>query len=202
MALRTSGSFYQEEEEDLRGKLFKVFGESKALETKYYRRAAKHTALLRMLKSIVLRQPDFYKKSQENMKGFIACNNCILDFNRGVSVPFDPKFYFTYFDILGDCFGLGNFAGHCTAKEIQDATWPKPPGTGNLTVGGNTATWQTQDFTGTPSGYCASPGQFNPVWYDGFGQGSTADTTKPNFLVESTSVSGKYAWDLQQDAGA
>ena len=27
----------------------------------------------------------------------------------------------------------------------------------------------------------------NKVWYDGFGQGSTADTTRPNFLVGSTS---------------
>ena len=42
-----------------------------------------------------------------------------------------------------------------------DATWPQPSGTGNLTAGGNTATWQTQDFA---SGYGggASPGQFNP----------------------------------------
>ncbi len=40
-----------------------------------------------------------------------------------------------------------------------DANWPKPSGTGNLTVGGNTATWQTQDYA---SGYGASPGQFNP----------------------------------------
>ena len=177
--------FYQEENEDLKGKLFKVFGESKALETKYNRRAAKHTALLRMLRSIVPREPDFYKKSQENTKGFFPFKNCIFDFNGGVSVPFNPKFYFTFksridyqkhsflfetevrkvvcesifgegakcelfmkllaralageigdkrfivllgatnsgkgtlTQLLGDCFGLGNFVGNYTAKELQ-----------------------------------------------------------------------------------
>ena len=40
-----------------------------------------------------------------------------------------------------------------------DATWLQPSGTGNLTAGGNTATWQTQDFA---SGYGTSPGQFRP----------------------------------------
>jgi len=177
--------FYQEENEDLKGKLFKVFGESKALETKYNRRASKHTALLRMLRSIVPREPDFYKKSQENTKGFFPFKNCIFDFNGGVSVPFNPKFYFTgkvridykehsslfetkvlkvvcesifgegekcelfmkllaralageigdkrfivllgatnsgkgtLTQLLGDCFGLGNFVGNYTAKELQ-----------------------------------------------------------------------------------
>mmetsp|Transcript_5213 Transcript_5213/g.15346 ORF Transcript_5213/g.15346 Transcript_5213/m.15346 type:complete len:506 (+) Transcript_5213:269-1786(+) len=180
-----SEGFYQEENEDLKGKLFKVFGESKALETKYNRRASKHTALLRMLRSIVPCEPDFYKKSQENTKGFFPFKNCIFDFNGGVSVPFNPKFYFTgkaridyqehsslfetevrevvlesifgkgekfeFFmkllaralageigdkrfivllgktnsgkgtltQLLGDCFGLGNFVGNYTAKELQ-----------------------------------------------------------------------------------
>ena len=180
-----SEGFYQEENEDLKGKLFKVFGESKALETKYNRRASKHTALLRMLRSIVPREPDFYKKSQENTKGFFPFKNCIFDFNGGVSVPFNPKFYFTgkvridykehsslfetevlkdvcesifgegekcglfmkllaralageigdkrfivllgatnsgkgtLTQLLGDCFGLGNFVGNYTAKELQ-----------------------------------------------------------------------------------
>ena len=49
-----------------------------------------------MLKTVVPNEPDFCKMSQENTKGIIAFKNCILYFNRGISVPFDPKFYFTF----------------------------------------------------------------------------------------------------------
>ena len=87
---------YQEEDGTLKLKLCNLFSKSPVLEQKYKAAVSKHNALYSMLKTIVDPEPDFYKKSQENTKGFLAFNNCIWDFNERVPVPFDPKFYFTF----------------------------------------------------------------------------------------------------------
>ena len=87
---------YQEEDGTLKLKLCNLFSKSPVLEQKYKAAVSKHNALYSMLKTIVDPEPDFYKKSQENTKGFLAFNNYIWDFNERVPVPFDPKFYFTF----------------------------------------------------------------------------------------------------------
>ena len=87
---------YQEEDGTLKLKLCNLFSKSPVLEQKYKEAVSKHNALYSMLKTIVDPEPDFYKKSQENTKGFLAFNNYIWDFNERVPVPFDPKFYFTF----------------------------------------------------------------------------------------------------------
>ncbi len=87
---------YQEEDGTLKLKLCNLFSKSPVLEQKYRGAVSKHNALYSMLKTIVDPEPDFYKKSQENTKGFLAFNNYIWDFNERVPVPFDPKFYFTF----------------------------------------------------------------------------------------------------------
>ena len=177
--------FYEEENSALKLKLGGFFSECPVLEQKYKASVSKHNALYSMLKTRVPPEPDFYEKSQENTKGFLALNNCIWDYNERKALPFDPKFYFTFksnvnykehdpkfelevrklvvesifgegekgelfmkllaralagevedkrfivllgktnsgkgtlTQLLGDCFGLGNFVGNYDAKNLQ-----------------------------------------------------------------------------------
>ena len=177
--------FYEEENSALKLKLGGFFSECPVLEQKYKASVSKHNALYSMLKTRVPPEPDFYEKSQENTKGFLAFNNCIWDYNERKELPFDPKFYFTFksnvnykehdpkfelevrklvvesifgegekgelfmkllaralagevedkrfivllgktnsgkgtlTQLLGDCFGLGNFVGNYDAKNLQ-----------------------------------------------------------------------------------
>ena len=177
--------FYEEENSALKLKLGGFFSECPVLEQKYKASVSKHNALYSMLKTRVPPEPDFYEKSQENTKGFLAFNNCIWDYNERKALPFDPKFYFTFksnvnykehdpkfelevrklvvesifgegekgelfmkllaralagevedkrfivllgktnsgkgtlTQLLGDCFGLGNFVGNYDAKNLQ-----------------------------------------------------------------------------------
>ena len=177
--------FYEEENSALKLKLGGFFSECPVLEQKYKASVSKHNALYSMLKTRVPPEPDFYEKSQENTKGFLALDNCIWDYNERKALPFDPKFYFTFksnvnykehdpkfelevrklvvesifgkgekgelfmkllaralagevkdkrfivllgktnsgkgtlTQLLGDCFGLGNFVGNYDAKNLQ-----------------------------------------------------------------------------------
>ncbi len=88
--------FYQEENGTLKLKLGSFFSECPVLEPKYKASLSKHSALYGVLKTIVPNEPNFYEKSKENTKGFIAFNNCIWDYNERKALPFDPKFYFTF----------------------------------------------------------------------------------------------------------
>jgi len=91
-----SEGVYQEESPELRFKLSGLFADCPVLGRKYQGTVGKHSALFTMLKTIVVSEPDFFVKAQENTKGYFAFNNCIWDFKNRTALEFDPQFYFTF----------------------------------------------------------------------------------------------------------
>ena len=87
---------YQEENKPMLLKLDNLLGNCTALGTRYRGNSGKKSALRKELKNLVPQENDFYKKSQENTKGFFAFKNCIWDFKEHKDLPFSPNFYFTF----------------------------------------------------------------------------------------------------------